>query len=155
MCCKFGNTHRCTSFPPITSQTGTNKTHGQQTEYAKWLSCLLLNQLCNYLKDVLIVACSTPNISQRFSSSSSKIDWINQLELWVNRRHANQWCVREICVLLSPCVAGEVPVSTRACVSTCACEKVYKADSWVCSKGLLSILSLWEATSTQCIWTRI
>lgn len=54
-------------------------------------------------------------------------------------------------VFLSPCVAEDVPVSTRACVSTCAQGKVYKADSWVCSKGLLSILSVWVATSTQCI----
>lgn len=66
---KCGNVHRCTSFPPINYQTGINKTHGQQAEYIKCLSCLLLNQLCNYLKDVLIVACSTLNISQRFSSA--------------------------------------------------------------------------------------
>lgn len=31
----------------------------------------------------------------------------------------------------------------------CVCERsVYRADSWACSKDLLSILSVWEATST-------
>lgn len=108
---KFRNSHRCTSFPPINSQTGTNKTHGQHAEYVEWLSCLLLNQLCNYLKDVLIVACSTLNISQSCSSSPSKIDWINQSELRVNRRPANQWCVWERVYV---CLAGGVPVSMCA-----------------------------------------
>lgn len=115
---KGGNIHRCTSFPPINYQTGTNKTRRQQAECIKCLSCLLLNQLCNYLKDVLIVACSTLNISQRFSSSPSEIDWINQSELWGNRRPANQRCVSKF-VCFSARVCGWGRASARAHVHVC------------------------------------
>lgn len=123
MCCKCSNAHRCTSFPPINSQTGINKTHQQHAGYVKWLSCLLLNQLCNYLKDVLIVACSTLNISRRFSSSPSKIDWINQSELWVNRRPANQWCVREF-VSQPECGWGRSSKHTCMRVDMCTRESI-------------------------------
>lgn len=115
-CIKCGNIRRCSSFPPINYQIGTNTTHGQHDECIKCLSCLLLNQLCNYLKDVLIVACSTLNISQRFSSSPSEIDWINQSELWENRRPANQRCVSEF-VCFSACVW----LGMCQCTSTCTC----------------------------------
>lgn len=142
---KFSNSHRCTSFPPINSQRGTNKTHGQHAEYVEWLSCLLLNQLCNYLKDVLIVPCSTLNISQRFSSPPSKIDWINQSKLRVNRRPANQWCVWE-----SLCVSGWGSASKHVC-RKCARGKVYKVDSRVRSKGLLSILSVFGKQQAQSV----
>lgn len=125
MCCKCSNIHSCTSFPPISYQTGTNKTHGQQAQYIKCLSCLLLNQLCNYLKDVLIVAGSTLNISQRSSGSRSKIDWINQLELWENRRFANQRCVR-VCVFYSMCGWG--CASAWAHVHVCWCVCVWERE---------------------------
>lgn len=57
------------------------------------------------------------------------------------------------------CVAGDVPVLEHmymfvemcACVDVCVYVKVYRADSWVRSKGLLSILPVWEATSTESI----
>lgn len=57
------------------------------------------------------------------------------------------------------CVAGDVPVPEHmymfvemcARVDVCVYVKVYRADSWVRSKGLLSILPVWEATSTESI----
>lgn len=51
------------------------------------------------------------------------------------------------------CVAGDVPVNEHVYmfVGMCVCVKVYKADSWACSKGLPSILPVWEATSTESI----
>lgn len=159
-CCKFSNSHRCTSFPPITSQTGTNRTHGQQAEYVEWLSCLLLNQLCNYLKDILIVACSTLNISQHFNSSPSKIDWINQSELWVNRRPANQWCVWE-----SLCVSGWRSASkhTRMCASSAREGKyirltagfVQKAYWAFCLFGKQQAQSVSEQGSKTCVNSRV
>lgn len=117
ICSKCGNIHRCTSFPLINYQTGTNITHRQQAEYIKCLTCFLLNQLCNHLKDVLIVACSTLNISQRFSSSPNEIDWINQSELWQNRRPANQRFVSEF--VCFECVYGWGHASARAHVHVC------------------------------------
>lgn len=157
---KSGNIHRCTSFPPINYQTGTNKTHRQHAECIKCFSCLLLNQLCNYLKDVLIVACSTLNISQRFSSSPSKIDWINQLELWGNRRPANQ---RRVCVL-SVCVAGDLPVHERMCMfvrmwvywCVCVCVNVLYIGL---TAGLVQktywAFCLFGKQQAQSIWTGI
>lgn len=126
---KGGNIHRCTSFPPINYQTGTNKTRRQQAECIKCFSCLLLNQLCNYLKDVLIVACSTLNISQRFSSSPSEIDWINQSELRGNRRPANQRCVSTFVCFSGVCAAGDVPALEHMymvvgmCAYRCLCVR--------------------------------
>lgn len=119
---------------------------------------MLLHQLCNYLTDVLIVACFTLNITQCFSGPSSEIDWLNQSELWENRRPANPHCVRE-----SVCVAGDVPghehmymfVRKSAYRCVCVCDKVYRADSWACSEGLPCILPVWEATSAQSIRTGI
>lgn len=157
---KSGNIHRCTSFPPINYQTGTNKTHRQHAECIKCFSCLLLNQLCNYLKDVLIVACSTLNISQRFSSSPSKIDWINQSELWGNRRPANQ---RRVCVL-SVCVAGDLPVHERMCMfvrmwvywCVCVCVNVLYIGL---TAGLVQktywAFCLFGKQQAQSIWTGI
>lgn len=155
---KSGNIHRCTSFPPINYQTGTNKTHRQHAECIKCFSCLLLNQLCNYLKDVLIVACSTLNISQRFSSSPSEIDWINQSELWGNRRPANQ---RRVCVL-SVCVAGDLPVHermymfVRMWVYWCVCVNVLYIGL---TAGLVQktywAFCLFGKQQAQSIWTGI
>lgn len=157
---KSGNIHRCTSFPPINYQTGTNKTHRQHAECIKCFSCLLLNQLCNYLKDVLIVACSTLNISQRFSSSPSEIDWINQSELWGNRRPANQ---RRVCVL-SVCVAGDLPVHERMCMfvrmwvywCVCVCVNVLYIGL---TAGLVQktywAFCLFGKQQAQSIWTGI
>lgn len=135
MCIKSGNIHRCSSFPPINYQTGTNKTHRQHVECIKCFSCLLLNQLCNYLKDVLIVACSTLNISQRFSSSPSEIDWINQSELWENRRPANQRCASEFVCFRRVCVC----VWLGMCQRTSACT---------CLLG-------WSAYRCACVWKYI
>lgn len=163
MCINSGNICRCTSFPPIKFQTGTNKTHRQHAEHIKCFSCLLLNQLCNYLKDVLIVACSTLNISQRFSNYPSEIDWVNQSELWGNRRPASQRCVgfQHVCSWGRASVWAHVHVCWDVFVLmyvVCLCVRkssVYRGDSWACSKGLLSILPVWEARSTQSIWTGI
>lgn len=166
MCCKCGNIYRCTSFVPINYQTGTNKTHRQQAEYTKCLSCLLLNQLCNYLKDVLIVACSTLNISQRFSSSPSKIDWINQLELWENRRPANQRCgsafvcFQRVCAWWCASAWAHVHVCRDVCVCVWQCigltaGLVQKAYWAFCLFGKQQAHSLSEQGSKTCVNSRV
>lgn len=130
-----------TSFPLFNYQIHTHiQTHRQHAECLKCFSCLLLNQLCNYLKDVLIVACSTLNISQRFSDSPGEIDWINQSELWENRRPANQRCassVRFQCVCGWECasawehglVCWDVYMQGCVCVYMRACVHV-RAHVW-------------------------
>lgn len=116
MCNKGDHIHRCTSFPAINRRTVTNKTHGPHAECIKCFSCLLLNQLCNYLEDVLIVTCSTLNISQRFSSSPSEIDWINQSELWGKQ----EACQSVICVCVCVCFPHAY-LGMCQCMSTHTC----------------------------------
>lgn len=51
-----------------------------------------------------------------------------------------------MCQCMSPCTC-----LLRMFVYQCVCVKVYRADSWPCSKGLQSILPVWEGKSAQSI----